>query len=80
MMVTNCYKEYPISRTVQSISVGEKIFVKRDAFCINQYKTVVSMNEHEPCGVGDTHYVMVFYDDGTATKICNPDSIEYKEG
>lgn len=80
MMVTSCYKEYPVGNLTESKSVGEKVFVERDIYCINHYKTVVSMQEHESRDVGDTHYVMVFYDDGTATKICNPDSIEYKEG
>ncbi len=68
MKVVSVYKELPIDGSCTMLELG-KTYLK---------KIVTSMEEHEPCGEGDVHYVIARFNDGYCEKICRPDIVRYE--
>jgi hypothetical protein len=69
-IVTLVYKEFPVDNALIENELGKQNYAN---------KTPIKLTEHEPCGDGDVHYVLVDYDDGTSFKVCRPDTVAYKE-
>jgi len=67
MIVVSVYKEHPVDLRIINYKVGVR----------EGGRTPVNMVEHEPIGVGDIYFVLVWFDNSSAMKICNPDYVEY---
>lgn len=66
--VKSCYKEYPLDLGCSDFEIGKR---KIDT------RTPVEIFENIPQFEGDSHWCLVMFDDGSMTKVCRPDMIEY---